>query len=192
MGASNGAWGRQIAIRIPAVLRVPCLRSRRHVVTGTELVSQESMQTEMSNDGPLWVERLRELGFAVRRHLRGVAGTEDLSRPVAQESGDTVYGLDRHVEAVIVNAIESWDDRTRPLLLVAEGMGEDGRLLFGRRGIAPRYRLIVDPIDGTRALMYDKRSAWFLAAVARDRGEQTRLAHAFGAVMVELPTSKQG
>jgi hypothetical protein len=51
---------------------------------------------------------------------------------------------------------------------------------------------MVDPIDGTRALMYDKRSAWFLAAVARDRGEQTRLAHAFASVMVELPTSKQG
>ncbi len=69
------------------------------------------MQREMSDDISAWVERLLELGFAVRRHLRGVAGTDGLSQPVAQESGDTVYGLDRHVEAVIVNAIESWDDR---------------------------------------------------------------------------------
>jgi fructose-1,6-bisphosphatase/inositol monophosphatase family enzyme len=150
------------------------------------------MQPEMSNEGPAWVARLRELGFAVRRHLRGVAGTEGLSQPVAHESGDTIYGLDREVEAVIVNAVESWDDRAKPLLLVAEGMGEDGRLLFGLQGTAPRHRLLVDPIDGTRALMYDKRSAWFLAAVARDRGAQTTLAHAFASVMVELPTSKQG
>jgi hypothetical protein len=92
---------------------------------------------------------------------------------------------------VIVSTVESWSGQTKPLVLVAEGMGENGRLLFGQQGIAARYRLIVDPIDGTRALMYDKRSAWFLAAIARDRGEQTRLAHAFASVMVELPTSKQ-
>jgi fructose-1,6-bisphosphatase/inositol monophosphatase family enzyme len=150
------------------------------------------MDTDMSNDASAWVQRLLDLGFAVRRHLRRVAGTDGLSQPVAQESGDVVYGLDRHVEAGIVNTIESWDDQAKPLLLVAEGMGENGRLLFDRRGEAARYRLLVDPIDGTRALMYDKRSAWFLAAVARDRGEQTTLAHAFASVMVELPTSKQG
>jgi hypothetical protein len=46
---------------------------------------------------------------------------------VAHESGDTVYGLDRQVEAVIVETMESWDDGAKPLLVVAEGMGEDGR-----------------------------------------------------------------
>src|SRR6185503_12768082 len=63
--------------------------------------------------------------------------------------------------------------------------------LFGSNGASIRYRLIVDPIDGTRGLMYDKRSAWFLAAVANDRGEETTLADTFASVMVELPPSKQ-
>lgn len=50
----------------------------------------------------------------------------------------------------------------------------------------------MDPIDGTRGLMCGKRSAWFLAAVAPDRGEGTRLAGTDAAVLVELPTAKQG
>ncbi len=60
--------------------------------------------------------------------------------------------------------------------------GEDSKL---------RFRVIIDPIDGTRGLMYDKRSAWFLAAVAVDKGEQTGLRDTIASVMVELPTSKQ-
>jgi hypothetical protein len=56
----------------------------------------------------------------------------------------------------------------------------------------PRFRVLIDPIDGTRSLMYDKRSAWFLAAIAPDRGDDTRLSDAVASVMVELPTSKQG
>jgi len=40
-------------------------------------------------------------------------------------------------------------------------------------------------------LMYDKRSAWFLAAVCPDKGEATTLADSIASVMVELPPSKQ-
>jgi len=111
--------------------------------------------------------------------------------PVAYEGGDTIYGLDRHVEPVIEREIVSWPEGEKPLLLIAEGMGRDGRKLFGSEHKPLRYRLIIDPIDGTRALMYDKRSAWFLAAIVRDRGEESRLADSFASVMVELPTSKQ-
>jgi hypothetical protein len=53
-------------------------------------------------------------------------------------------------------------------------------------------RLIVDPVDGTRGLMYDKRSAWALAGVAPNRGRGTRLRDVEVAVMTELPTSKMG
>ena len=38
-----------------------------------------------------------------------------------------------------------------------------------------RWRVIVDPIDGTRGLMYQKRSAWILTGVAPNRGPGTSL-----------------
>jgi fructose-1,6-bisphosphatase/inositol monophosphatase family enzyme len=139
-----------------------------------------------------YADRLEQLGFAIRRHLARVTarGDEDLAVPVAHEGGDTIFAIDRHVEQVLVDEIEAWPEDYKSLLLIAEGLGSDGRLAFGPDGGA-RYRLIVDPIDGTRGLMYDKRSAWFLAAIARDSGEHTGLRDAFAAVMVELPTSKQ-
>ena len=49
----------------------------------------------------------------------------------------------------------------------------------------------MDPIDGTRGLMYDKRSAWCLMGAAPDRGDQTRLQDVQVAVMSELPTTRQ-
>jgi hypothetical protein len=64
--------------------------------------------------------------------------------------------------------------------------------VFGQPGRGgPPFRLIADPIDGTRGLMFDKRSAWCLMAVAPDRGPATSLADIEIAVMTELPTTRQ-
>jgi hypothetical protein len=49
--------------------------------------------------------------------------------------------------------------------------------------------VIVDSIDGTRGLMYDKRAAWCLAAAAPIGGS---LRDVVAAAMTELPTTKQG
>ena len=51
-------------------------------------------------------------------------------------------------------------------------------------------QFILDPIDGTRGLMYDKRSAWSLAGLAPQRGARTTLADIVVAAMTELPTTK--
>jgi fructose-1,6-bisphosphatase/inositol monophosphatase family enzyme len=141
-----------------------------------------------------WGQRLLELGAAIQAHLRPIvsSGPPGPVEPVAEEGGDTIYPLDRRVEPVLEQMIRSWPESCKPLLLIAEGMGTAGRVRFGAAGEPLRYRLIVDPIDGTRGLMYGKRSGWFLAAVAPDRGEETRLADTFAAVLVELPTDKQG
>jgi hypothetical protein len=56
---------------------------------------------------------------------------------------------------------------------------------------AARFRLIVDPIDGTRGLMYQKRSGWILSAIAENRGPETRLSDVVLAVQTELPLLKQ-
>ena len=49
--------------------------------------------------------------------------------------------------------------------------------------------MIVDTIDGTRGLMYDKRPAWCLAGAAPHGGS---LADIVASAMTELPTVKQG
>jgi len=86
-------------------------------------------------------------------------GTNTLADAVSEEGGDRIYRIDREVEATIGNVISEWPEGCLPLLLIAEGMGRDGRHQFGTKGEQPGWRLIIDPIDGTRMLMYDKRSA---------------------------------
>ncbi len=149
--------------------------------------------TNESSHAGAWVDRLAGLGIAVRDRLIETirAGAGDLAEPVAHQGGDTIYAIDRHVESVIQRAVESWPDECKPLLLIAEGLGEGGVRRIGDPDTPLRHRVIVDPIDGTRNLMYDKRSAWFLAAVADDHGEATGIADTTAAVMVELPPSKQ-
>jgi hypothetical protein len=144
-------------------------------------------------DANVWRDALRDLGLDVRLKLREIGSTasDELAEPVAIEGGDTIYWIDRCVEPVIEQVVQGWPEEWKPLMLVVEGMGPDGICRFGPEDQSAKYRVIVDPIDGTRGLMYDKRSAWFLAAVALDRGEQTALSDCFAAAMVELPTSKQ-
>jgi hypothetical protein len=52
-------------------------------------------------------------------------------------------------------------------------------------------KIIIDPIDGTRGLIHDKRSAWVLTGVAPHRGDQTETGDLLLAVMTEIPTTRQ-
>jgi hypothetical protein len=149
------------------------------------------------SENEAWSKRLLALGLAVQTKVTALVqkafrdGTNTLADAVSEEGGDRIYRIDREVEATIENVISGWPDECLPLLLIAEGMGHDGRHQFGTKGDQPGWRLIIDPIDGTRMLMYDKRSAWFLAAVCPNKGEATTLADSIASVMVELPPSKQ-
>ena len=151
----------------------------------------------MSLDLNEWSDRLLNLGLAVQTQVTRLVrsaftgGANTLADAVAEEGGDRIYRIDREVEATIESVISSWPDECLPLLLIAEGMSEDSQMLFGNPNQPLRWRLIIDPIDGTRMLMYDKRSAWFLAAVCPDKGEHTTLRDAVASVMVELPPGKQ-
>jgi fructose-1,6-bisphosphatase/inositol monophosphatase family enzyme len=140
------------------------------------------------------VSRLRELqrlirGTVVRVHDRtDRAALSEVSR---ESSADTIYGIDAEVEPVIEEYCEHWG-REVPLVVVAEGLEpESGRVFpHGARAEDAPIRIIMDPIDGTRGLMYDKRPAWCLAAAAPNKGPATRLSDVTVAVMTELPTSK--
>jgi fructose-1,6-bisphosphatase/inositol monophosphatase family enzyme len=108
---------------------------------------------------------------------------------VAREGvGDTLYEIDRALDEVVLAACEELGERM-PFLLIAEGCTRP--FPAGVAEGEARMRLIMDPLDGTRGIMYDKRSAWTLAAVAPNRGPETTLADIVLAVQTEVPTTKQ-
>ena len=76
--------------------------------------------------------------------------------------------------------------------LICEGVNNEQPLAFPAHLSIDecQARLIIDPIDGTRPIMYNKRSAWWLAGLAPNRGEQTSLQDIQVAVQVEIPTTR--
>jgi fructose-1,6-bisphosphatase/inositol monophosphatase family enzyme len=117
--------------------------------------------------------------------------TDQLAAVAAEESSDTIYRIDRVSEAVLVAGLEEVARRD-PLVLVAEGLGDGQRVLpAGAREEDCRWRVIVDPIDGTREIMYQKRSAWVLTGVAPNLSDATRIRHIELAVQTEIPVLKQ-
>ncbi|MFA6271940.1 MAG: hypothetical protein WC693_02410 [Patescibacteria group bacterium] len=140
-----------------------------------------------------WIKRLLDLGHAVSRRVRLVQSTgSDLAEVVGMQSGDTIYAIDRHVEPVIRDEIEAWSADLLPLIVIAEGMGDSGMLRFCGQEQGPvKFVVMIDPIDGSRNIMYDKRSAWFIATVAPYAGREVRLCDAIASVMVELPTQRE-
>jgi hypothetical protein len=79
-----------------------------------------------------------------------------------------------------------------PVVLIAEGL-PGGQVILPREATENEaiWRIIVDPIDGTRGLMYQKRSAWILTGVAPNRGPETTLQDIELAVQTEIPLVKQ-
>ena len=138
----------------------------------------------------------REVRDVVLRSHGAIGGHE----VVRDSAADTIYKIDTDVEPLLEEFCREWAKQT-PLVLVAEGIevdeeygGEEGVKIFpeGAKEEDAQIRLIVDPIDGTRGIMYDKRPAWALAGVAPNKGRGTRLRDVEVAVMTELPTSKMG
>jgi len=152
----------------------------------------------MINDPRGIADRLMAFQATVRSLLIQSRQSKNLHAVSRASSADTIYQIDAVVDPVIIEFCTDWA-RTTPLVLIAEGLEDaDGRevdaLTFprGAREDDAAIRVIMDPIDGTRGIMYDKRSAWALAGVAPNRGAATRLRDIEVAVMTELPTSKMG
>jgi len=114
-----------------------------------------------------------------------------LAGVAADDEGDTIYAIDRVAEHVLVAELErTIATPEAPILLVAEGL-PGGRVIVPEGATAtPRWTIIVDPIDGTRGLMYQKRPAWILTGVAAGAGPAT-LADIELAVQTEIPLVKQ-
>lgn len=116
----------------------------------------------------------------------------DLSQVVADEGGDLVFALDRVSEAELLEFVAAELASREPIVLVAEGLLGGEKVLPASANEADcRWRIIVDPIDGTRCLMYQKRSGWVLTGVAANRGAETNLQDIELAVQTEIPLLKQ-
>jgi hypothetical protein len=111
---------------------------------------------------------------------------------VADEGGDLVFAVDRISEDVLRTEFADLA-RTWSCVLVGEGLGASGEIVLPEGTPADRaeLRIIVDPIDGTRSFMYQKRPAWILTGVAPNRGPQTTLADVELALQTEIPTLRQ-
>lgn len=117
--------------------------------------------------------------------------TEALSAVAHDEEGDTIYAVDRVSEALLVEELAKAAGDA-PIVLVAEGIPEGSVVLpNGAKAEDAAWRIIVDPIDGTRGIMYQKRPAWILTGVAPNRGEATSLRDIELAVQTEIPLVKQ-
>ncbi len=123
---------------------------------------------------------------------RDSSAAADFARIASVTAADTIYQVDRISEKAIMDWFEAHWPTAWPVELVMEGLeGEAVTFPPGTPVAATLFKCILDPIDGTRNLMYDKRSAWALAAVAPQRGRKTHLGDLVVAAMTELPTSKQ-
>ena len=118
--------------------------------------------------------------------------TGALAAVAREEEGDTIYAVDRVSEDLLIDFFEREIASQTPVVLIAEGLPH-GKIVLPRdtSEAAATLRVIVDPIDGTRGLMYQKRSAWILTGVARNHGEQTNLSDIELAVQTEIPLVKQ-
>ncbi len=145
------------------------------------------------------VDRLKAFQAQVRELVRRSHSPTAVNSAVSHtSSADTIYKIDTLVDPLLEECCEEWA-KEQPLILIAEGLTDEGgrevaERVFpsGTNATDAQLRLIVDPIDGTRGIMYDKRPAWALAGVALNNGAATRLRDIEIAVMTELPTSKMG
>ncbi len=138
---------------------------------------------------------LRQLHEKIRDAIVSVCEQEppeNLTKIAEDGVGDTIYAVDKISESLLIDFFEREIAPEMSLILIAEG-------LSGGRVVLPRgtqeneavWRIIVDPIDGTRGLMYQKRSGWILTGVAPNRGSGTNLQDIALAIQTEIPLVKQ-
>ena len=145
-------------------------------------------------------ERLRALLCAMQDSIqrsvirsRDATSIDESSRIEAVTEADTVYHIDAVSESAILAWFREYWPRELSTLVVMEGLPDSVAVVFPEETPPEdaRFRCIIDPIDGTRGLMYDKRSAWILAGIAPNRGPATSLGDIEVAAMTELPVVKQ-
>jgi len=133
---------------------------------------------------------LKRLGEAVRLRVATSLQNQSAAQRAAifqEGADDTIFQIDRDVETVLLPILEEAAEGVGGIAVIAEGI--DAEWLGVLEGNEPSICFLCDPIDGTRGIMYDKRSAFFLAGIA-PYAPHAKLSDIEVAVMVELPTSR--
>ena len=154
----------------------------------------------MQLDSEELLVRVRRIHAEIRDAIVGLSeaqSVEALAQADDSHDGDTIFAVDRVGEELLLDLVTEHLIGRWPLMLIAEGLHDTGLgpgVVTVPRGLDPAdavIRVIVDPIDGTRGLMYQKRSAWILTGVAPNRGDSTALSDVEVAVQTEIPLVKQ-
>jgi hypothetical protein len=141
------------------------------------------------------VQPLLKLGESVRDAVRRALAErtpEERIQVHGKAASDVIYRIDLDAENVILGFLREEAQNLGGIVLVAEGMGE-GTVNAYPKGTDPlkaAWKIMMDPIDGTRALMVGKRGAFFVAGAAPHHGTGGNLSDIEAAVMVEIPTDR--
>jgi fructose-1,6-bisphosphatase/inositol monophosphatase family enzyme len=140
-------------------------------------------------------EKIRTLHETIRNEVVTAcenASIEALSEISYEAGEDTIYAIDKISEARLLEFFAKEIAPDAPIILIAEGI-EGGQVVLpaGTAEQDAEYRIIMDPIDGTRSLMCQKRSAWILTGVAPNKGANTNFADIEFAIQTEIPLVKQ-
>jgi 3'-phosphoadenosine 5'-phosphosulfate (PAPS) 3'-phosphatase len=150
-----------------------------------------------------WAVRLQALCGELRSVARGALDAAIRSgefarapRPVRDGAGDVTFALDAAAEAAIDRWLETVA-RREPISLLTEDEG------WRHRGPGPLGspvelagfdhggpRIAIDPIDGTRHLMTDLRSAWSIVSFAPPGEGHPALADVSLGLVSEIPDSR--
>ena len=147
------------------------------------------------SNSELLLQPLKRLHATIRQTVVDACermSLESVAAIAREEEGDTIYAVDYLTEDLLIDFVEREIASVAPVVLIAEGL-PNGNLVLprGTSEEAAHWRIIVDPIDGTRGLMYQKRSAWILTGVAPNRGPNTNLTDIELAIQTEIPLVKQ-
>jgi len=143
-------------------------------------------------------DELRERTHAALCAAEAEGRLDELARPHGEGVGDVTFALDLPSEEHIARWAEDVA-RREPLSVLTEDagwrhLGPDGR--GGARALAGGDhggpRLVFDPIDGTRNLMADLRSAWTVVGFAPPGAEPPRMRDCTGGIVSELPGTLAG
>jgi hypothetical protein len=142
-----------------------------------------------------FIDPIRRLHDSIRDLIVAACeqrSADELSTVAHDGAGDVIYAIDQISESALVEWFNREIAAHEPIILIGEGL-PGGRIVLpeGAQENDARWCVIVDPIDGTRGLMYQKRPAWILTGVAPNQGEKTSLADIELAVQTEIPLVKQ-
>ncbi|MEO6713814.1 MAG: hypothetical protein ABIM89_10345 [Mycobacteriales bacterium] len=146
------------------------------------------------------LDRVRLIQAIIRDRIVEACEAQSVDALAAADDthdGDTIFAVDRISEDLLLALVSEHLVQQWPLVLIAEGLHDTGLgpgIVTLPTALDPAdavIRVIVDPIDGTRGLMYQKRPAWILTAVAPNLGDDTELSDVGIAVQTEIPLVKQ-